>query len=1025
MAYKSVMAVDLETYSSVDLRTAGVYKYAESPDFEILLLAYAFDDDQVDVINLTPQKPDLALAEKIKLDAVKGALLDPEVIKTAYNANFERTCLARYLGEPMPPEQWQDTMVTAAELGLPRSLADVGTVLGLPEDQQKIREGKNLIQYFCKPCRPTKANGMRERNLPEDDPERWERFKEYCKRDVETERAIRDRLAGYSVPESEHELWCIDQNINDRGVRFDRTFVEHAARMDEQIKAELKDEAKRISGLENPNSPAQIKTWIKARTGVQVESLDKRVLGSVMEDLRGYDDVTRFLQIRRALAKTSTAKYSRAIVCANRDDRIRGLTQFYGAGTGRWSGRNLQLQNLKKNSMPDEDLDAARQIVRDGDRELLGLLYDPMEALSELIRTSFVPAPGYKFVVSDFSAIEARVLAWLAGEQWRLDAFNRGEDIYCSSASSMFGVPVEKHGVNGHLRQKGKVAELACIAEDSLVLTHKGLVPIQDVTTEHRLWDGEAWVSHDGVICKGRKEVITYEGLTATRDHLVFVEGQPEPVQFGLAAAGGAHLVQTGDGGQALRLGGGYQPGEEVEQELESLLRSDALHGMRIDTMAASGQPEKRKIERMPAVLTAQDDPQVARPEADCSEAAVREPERPELPQLRRARDPVPIRFYYGCGAIHDPELLLREAGPVAGDRQDRHERTLRAGEPALCGAPDKPGEPAQDGAQPLRSAILALRALCRHAKARIRDDQGRDHRRRAESGRRTAEKLADDKREARVYDIRNAGRRHRFTVSGRLVHNCGYGGSVGAMKAMGALEMGLTENELKPIVDSWRSANRQITKLWWDVDKKVKNCIRYGKRATRSGDGWATGRTYKVYRDNVLIEERRAVSAEQAVSHARYAEDRLYEDLSHYRAVLANPAENLRIRMDHELLRIGLPSGREISYFKPKVSAAGDITYEGQIQAGGWGRIETYGPKLVENIVQAISRDCLAVSMRRLRDAGIPVVFHVHDEVICEVPEGATSAPEVAELMGRPIDWAPGLPLRAEAYECEYYRKD
>lgn len=703
---KKTLSIDIETFSTVDLSKAGVYKYAEDSSFEVMLLAYAWGDEPVQVIDLTEQ----TLPRELFV-----ALIDPEVTKTAWNANFERTCLRAITGGPMEPEQWDDTMIRAAQLGLPMSLGAAGQVLGLPEDKQKMQEGRNLIQYFAKPCRPSKTNGFRTRNLPEHAPEKWALYKEYNARDVETEREIRRRILRHKIDPREHELWVIDQDINDRGVLLDRTFAENAEAIDTGVKDRLKAEAKMISGLDNPNSVAQIKRWIKEETGLTFESLDKRTIKDVMDQLQDHPKILRFLEIRSRMSMTSTAKYARMLQCANADDRIRGLSQFYGASrTGRWAGRLVQMQNLKQNKMPDEDLDAARQIVRAGDTETLDLLYDPAQALSELIRTSFIPRPGCKFVVSDFSAIEARVLAWLAGEDWRLEVFKGAGKIYEASAEKMFNLPPGSVKKGDPMRQKGKIAELAL-----------------------------------------------------------------------------------------------------------------------------------------------------------------------------------------------------------------------------------------------------------------------------------------------------------------------GYGGSVGALKAMGALEMGLQENELKPLVDSWRAANRQITKLWWDVDKKAKTCVRYGAKNTKPGDGWSTGRTYKVYRENRLIEERRAVSAEQAKSHARYAEDRLFEDLDAYTAVLVNPAENLRMRMDGQLLRILLPSGREISYAKPKVAGSGDLTYEGQIQAGGWGRIETYGPKLVENIIQAISRDCLAESMRRLAAAQIPVVFHVHDEVICEVPEEGPGAEEIAQIMGEPIDWAPGLPMKADAYECLYYRKD
>lgn len=668
-----ILSIDLETYSEKDLTKVGVYAYAQDPSFEILLLGYAFDDDPVSVLDLTKQ--DKSIAEKIELDAVREALTDPTVIKTAYNANFERTCLSAYLGDLMPPEQWVDTMIMAAEMGLPRTLADVGAAIGLPEDQQKMKEGRALIRFFSVPCKPTKSNGGRTRNLPEHDPEKWELYKEYNRQDVETERAIRKRLL--PLDPAEQELWCIDQRINDRGVMFDRTFVKNAAFFDTSIKTGLREEAKRVSGLDNPNSVTQVKRWILEETGMKVDSLDKRVIGDVINQITDHPNVVRFLEIRRALSKTSTAKYDTMLRCSCNDDRIRGLTQFYGANrTGRWAGRLVQMQNLSKNKMPDEDLDMARQLVRIGSLEALEMMYEPADALSELIRTSFVPRPGCKFIVSDFSAIEARVLAWMAGEDWRLDVFKGSGKIYEASAEQMFKLPPGSVKKGDPMRQKGKIAELAL-----------------------------------------------------------------------------------------------------------------------------------------------------------------------------------------------------------------------------------------------------------------------------------------------------------------------GYGGSVGALKAMGALDMGLQEIELKPLVDSWRAANPAITQFWWTIDKAAVRCIK----------------------------------------------TRFRQQLRH----------GIEIYRQGEALCIRLPSGRSLSYMRPRLEdndGRTNISFEGMIQAGGWGRQNTYGPKLVENIIQAISRDCLAESMLRLEAAGIPIVFHVHDEVICEVPESDTTlyadgtpyyeidtwtADQVADIMGKPIDWAPGLPLKADAYECEYYRKD
>ena len=646
------LAIDIETYSSVSLQKCGVYAYAASPDFEILLFGYAWDDGPVEVI-------DMASGQKLPQE-LQDALYDPEILKTAFNASFERTCLSAFMGRVTPPEQWSCTAVMARELGLPGSLEMVGQVIGLPEDKQKSKTGKALIRYFSIPCKATKVNGGRTRNLPQHDPDRWKLYVEYNRQDVEAERAIRHRLQKFPVLASEQDLYVIDQNINDRGVGVDTTLAAKAVEIDQIVKARLLDEAKDLTGLDNPKSATQLKSWIEEVSGYEVESLNKKMIGAVRT---GTDNeaVHAMLDIRQGLSKTSTEKYSAMLRTVCSDGRIRGLTQFCGAArTGRWAGRLVQMQNLPQNKMPDKDLDCARQLVRVGDIDTLELLFDDTaNVLSQLIRTAFIPKEGSRFIVADFSAIEARVLAWLADEQWRMDVFNTHGKIYEASAEQMFHLPPGSVKKGDPMRQKGKIAELAL-----------------------------------------------------------------------------------------------------------------------------------------------------------------------------------------------------------------------------------------------------------------------------------------------------------------------GYGGSVGAMKNMGALEMGLAEDELKPIVNSWRAANRSITKLWWDTDAAVRRCI----------------------------------------------QTKAPVDLPH----------GMRLRKQGPLLRLRLPNGRELSYVKPRIDEDDNITYEGTIQSsGGWGRIESYGPKFVENIVQATARDCLAEAMFRLERAGFPIVFHVHDEVICEVPNGVSSAKELGALMGQPISWAPGLPLRADAYECEYYRKD
>ena len=643
------LSCDIETYSSVNLARSGVYRYAASPDFEILLFGYSVDGAPVQVV-------DLARGEKLPPDILE-ALTDPTVTKWAFNAQFERICLSRYLGyqtgQYLDPSAWHCTMVWAATLGLPLSLEGVGAVLGL--EKQKLKEGKDLIRYFC--TQSMARDGSRIRHYPADAPERWELFKAYNLRDVETEMAIQQKLSKFPVTESEWRNYTLDQQINDRGIMLDRTLVTQAIRCDEQFKETHMEQARDVTGLENPGSPVQLKAWL-AEKGVDADSLSKAAVAELLEKADG--EVELALSLRQELAKSSVKKYAAMEAVVGSDDRARGLIQFYGASrTGRYAGRLIQAQNLPQNHLPD--LDAVRALIRSGNFDAVEMLYDsvPM-VLSELIRTAFIPKDGCRFFVADFSAIEARVIAWIAGEHWRQEVFASGGDIYCASASQMFHVPVEKHGVNGPLRQKGKIAELAL-----------------------------------------------------------------------------------------------------------------------------------------------------------------------------------------------------------------------------------------------------------------------------------------------------------------------GYGGSVGALKAMGALGYGLQEDELKPLVDAWRLSNPHITKLWWDVDRAASTCVR--ERTTTETHG-------------------------------------------------------IRFQYQSGMLFITLHSGRRLSYVKPKMDlnrfGNESVTYEGVGMQKKWLRLESYGPKFVENIVQATSRDILAEAMLRLDAHGYKIVMHVHDEVVIEAPADASLA-EISAKMSLSPTWAKGLLLRADGYVTDFYRKD
>jgi DNA polymerase len=643
------ISIDIESYSSVDLAKSGVYRYIESSDFEILLFGYSIDGGDIEVI-------DLASGEKLP-EEIQSALTDPSITKWAFNAQFERICLSKWLGLPngqyLSPRSWRCTMVWSAYMGLPLSLEGSGSVLGL--EKQKLLEGKDLIRYFCKPCNPTTTNGGRSRNLQVHAPDKWSEFKSYNLRDVEAEIAIQEKLSKFPVPEEVWNEYHLDQEINDRGVSLDMPFVIEAIKMDTRSRSELLQKMKRLTNLDNPNSVAQMKNWLSDQ-GLETDSLGKKVVSELIQTAP--PDLKEVLELRQSLAKSSVKKYSAMenAVCA--DGRARGMFQFYGANrTGRWAGRIIQLQNLPQNHLPD--LEQARALVRCGNFDALEMLYDSIpEVLSELIRTSFIPTAGRKFIVADFSAIEARVIAWLAGEKWRQQVFESGDDIYCASASQMFGVPVEKHGVNGHLRQKGKIAELAL-----------------------------------------------------------------------------------------------------------------------------------------------------------------------------------------------------------------------------------------------------------------------------------------------------------------------GYGGSVGALKAMGALEMGLNEDELQPLVTAWRTTNPNIVRLWWEVDKAAMKAVR-----------------------------------ERTVTETH----------------------GIRFSYQSGMLFITLPSGRRLSYVKSRIGinmfGSDCITYEGVGGTKKWERIDSYGPKFVENIVQATSRDLLCYSMQALKDYNI--VIHVHDEIVIEAGM-ETSVESICNQMSHTPPWAKGLLMRADGYETNFYKKD
>ena len=634
------------------------------------------------------------------------------------------------------------------------------------------------------------------------------------------------------------------------------------------------------------------------------------------------------------------------------------------------SGRAIQLQNLVRNDLTT--LDEARELIKMGCFDMVASIYGNVpDILSQLIRTMLIPKPGCEFIVADFSAIEARVLAWLSGEQWRLDAFNRGEDIYCASASAMFGVPVVKHGINGELRAKGKVAELACIAEGQLVLTDKGLVPIEDLTVDMKIWDGKEWVSHDGVIFKGEREVITYEGLTATPDHTVYIEGQSRPIRFDFAASGGAHLVQTGDGRRAIRLGKNNKPRETMESSMGSMLRINRMSRMRSDSMAKFIQPKIRKIKRLSKLHSAKTNSLLVRSKTYSGKTTLRKSERSRILELWCKRNQIRLSKCDRSRTLFNSQLWNTEQR--LGDRSYRQQWRLCSREYSLRDKERELCKQANNCFKSIRSGLLAIFRSSRKKETLGRIKQRRNYPR-CENGRiRETEELAWHRKTVKVYDILNAGRHHRFTVSGKLVHNCGYQGGVGALTAMGALDMGLKEDDLPKLISDWRQANPNIVKFWWDLEQAAIATIN----------------------------------------------DRLDRTVG-----------KINVQYYANTLWLVLPSGRKLAYINPKLApnrfGRMSLTYEGLNVANKWDHCESYGGKLAENCTQAASRDLLAEAMWRMEQAGLDIVAHVHDEVVLEVPMNTVTVDDVCKIMNQNPTWAEGLPLASAGYGgARYYFKD
>lgn len=955
-SHKSLL-VDIETFSATSLPDCGVYRYASDPDFTILLIAYAFDDEPVELV-------DVACGEDVPQEFL-DALSDPGILKLAYNANFERTCMGRFFNRPMPPEQWQDIMIHAAYLGLPRSLAGVCDALGLGEDQGKMKEGKDLIRYFCLPCKPTKTNGGRTRNLPTHAPDKWEVFRQYCIRDVESERTVERRLSSHPVPESEWAIWRMDQAINDRGVRIDTRLARMAVAMSEANNKQLTEEAMRLTGLENPSSVAQLKRWLDENDEKKCDSLSKAYVSDRLKELPE-GTVKRVLTIRKETGKSSVSKYEAMLRYVCSDERIRGMFQHYGASrTGRWAGRGLQPQNLSQNHIPD--LDIARSLVRDGDLEFVRLCYgDVNDTLSQLIRTAIIPGDGCLFAVSDFSAIEARLLAWLAGEQWKMDVFANGGDIYCETASQMFGVPVEKHGVNSELRQKGKQATLACGYSGGVgALINMGAlragIPEEELPEIVDRWRAasprtvELWHRIDSAAMAATKyhewsEDLGYGLRIGYEDGMMIIE---------LPSGRRLHYVKPRIGTNRF--------GKPAVTYLggTAFTRIETFGGKLTENCLAEGTLVLTEYGLQPIETIGPETRVWDGTEWVTHEGLINQGVRPviDVDGVRMTPD----------------HKILTEGGWIEGGKADGlnwadvpqpdcypKERIYATGEdtvavPLHMRTRDR-GTCLRSAEETVPEEIMRLQAQGTNL--------GSPYPARHEPAP-SIRGLALD--EAAVYgaeppsvpQLRGPGDRGVPAMDGQLREFLGgHGADLGEGPRSGQdrQQRGLRAGELP--VDEQKAKHAESPEHAADQDTVRDTAGRRGRRADRN----------QIHDPSIPPGAR---LARGITVHATGCEEQVYD-----------------LRNCGPRHRFAVWNGSRLC--------------------------------IVSNCIQAIGRDCLARAMLKVSER-YPIVMHVHDEMIAEVPiEEANGALQyMNEVMAEPIPWAPGLILRGDGYLCGYYRKD
>ena len=961
------LSIDLETFSPVDIRDCGSFRYIDDPEFEILLFGYAFGEDEPTVV-------DLCSGEAIP-DEVTDALYSSDYIKTGYNNAFERYALWKHFGRYCPPEQWEDTMVLAAVCGLPLGLGAVGSALGLPEDKAKDKAGKALIKYFCCPCKPTKTNGGRERNYPEHAPEKWAQFIEYNRQDIVTERHIRNMLLRWKPDETEHRFWCLDARINERGMRVDTQLVRNALDFDARYKAELTEKAVTLSGLDNPKSVAQIKDWLYQQEGITVASLNKAVVADVIKQLNT-DKAREFMAVRAELSKTSTMKYEamRRSVCP--DGHIKGCFQFYGASrTGRFAGRLVQLQNLPQNHM--EDLATARALVSAGQYETVKALYESVSGtLSELIRTALIPEPGCRFIVCDYSAIEARVIAWLADEQWRLDVFRSGGDIYCASASQMFKVPVVKHGENGHLRQKGKIAELAlgygggvnalkAFGADKMGMSDEDMVETVDLWRSASPHICALWKSLERAMTKC---IVRKCSTVSTIGHIRFdweqgIVGMRLPSGGRIAYYGAQYGESRWKNGNAISYMG-------QDQRTKKWARLETWGGKLVENCWAEGTLVLTDRGWVPIESITPADLIWDGIEWVETDGAIRREHREQLFELD------------GLLVTGDHRILTTEGW--------RNVKTCDGLDRLPVQLPEN-NWPRQEQGRPRQNTL--------GGEMRMRETVGSGYPGHTKK-RKTRPPLLLRMQETRAHVTSTY---HARNVSApRLCRLALFSSALSKPKRSGLAQLwGAGYYRLRQMA-------AQLRELLGGHGRFIQTTRGLGVRPHRQRHGVFTGQLSL----GVSIGQRpkQTRRPQGAIQRALYPAERTVgnnEYRVHHTVVSFRPRLSVRTSDRH--------SGPD----KPIYDILNCGARHRYVVLGNTGAI------LSHNCVQSIARDCLRESMLALDAAGCDIRAHVHDEVIISEPRDGRSVEDIAEIMGRPLPWAEGLPLRGDGYECDFYMKD